>query len=158
MLSYWWWSNDRNSDERRLQYFSLFWSNIFGSRQLAFLFFSSDFLGRRQLQQQHLVLNWHLRSHLICSARRETETIGFSFKTLPIDPFLHRQRLSLMSPNRGRWSIFNPRPAFIHAFVRLFVSRNVRIYCTMHWILTPLSPQCLILQTTKSSPPLPSPT
>ena len=59
---------------------------------------------------------------------------AFLFKNPPIDPFLHRVRLSLMSPNRRGWSIFNPRATFIQSFRR----------------------QCHILQTTKSSlPPLP---
>ena len=42
----------------------------------------------------------------------------FHLKTLTIVPFLPLARLSLMSPDRGRWSIFNPTPAFIQTLPR----------------------------------------
>ena len=57
-----------------------------------------------------------LRPNLIRAGVRETKTSRdrlFHLKTLTIGPFLPLARLSLMSPDRGRWSIFNPTPAFI---------------------------------------------
>ena len=64
---------------------------------------------------------------------------AFLFKTPPI--FLRRRRLSLMSPDRGRWSILKTLPAFILVFLRL--SHEMYAFKAMNSILTPLSfPNC----------------
>ena len=61
----------------------------------------------------HLVLDWHLAATFdLCGGARNQDRL-FHLKTLTIGPFLPPARLSLMSPDRGRWSIFNPTPAFI---------------------------------------------
>ena len=60
---------------------------------------------------------------------------AFLFKTPPI--FLRRRRLSLMSPDRGRWSILKTLPAFILVFLRL--SHEMYAFKAMNSILTPLS-------------------
>ena len=60
---------------------------------------------------------------------------AFLFKTLVV--FLRRRRLSLMSPDRGRWSILKTLPAFILVFLRL--SHEMYAFKAMNSILTPLS-------------------
>ena len=87
-------------------------------------------------QEQLAVYHWHLRSHLIFPASRETETIGFPIQN-SANQFLRRRRLSLMSPDRGRWSILKPLPAFILVFLRL--SHEMYAFKAMNSILTPLS-------------------
>ena len=88
----------------------------------------SDFLWTRQL---HLALDWHLRSHLICSARRETETIGFSIQKSSDRP------------------LFAPGPIVFN------VAKSTRVinFQSSGSIHSRFRRQCHILQTTKSSPP-----
>ena len=56
--------------------------------------------------------------HIWCVRGAWNQDRLFHLKTLTIGPFLPLARLSLMSPDRGRWSILNPTPAFIQTLPR----------------------------------------
>ena len=69
-------------------------------------------------RNMHLVLDWHLAGTFdLCGGAWNQDRL-FHLKTLTIGPFLPLARLSLMSPDRGRWSILNPTPAFIQTLPR----------------------------------------
>ena len=87
-----------------------------------------------------------LRPNLIRAGVRETKTSRdrlFHLKTLTIGPFLPLARLSLMSPDRGRWSILNPTPAFIQTLPRR-LSHEMYTFKVICCIQSPSLPSSLL--------------